>query len=139
LVFAQNFIGGKAQPGRGARKDIVSPYTGLALGSLTSSTSDDVNEAVSAAKNAFFVWRSTPLKERCARLLNLRTLLLRDIEKLAHSAAREAGKTVAEGRAEVLKGVEVLEFAAGLQNSDAGGAVEVSRGVQCEYRREPLG
>ena len=66
-------------------------------------------------------------------------LLLRDLDRLAHSAARESGKTVAEGRAEVLKAIEVLEFAVGLQDSDVGGAMDVSRGVRCEYLREPLG
>src|SRR5262249_42257269 len=35
--------------------------------------------------------------------------------------------------------IEVLEFALSLQNADAGGRMEVSRGVFCEYRREPLG
>jgi malonate-semialdehyde dehydrogenase (acetylating)/methylmalonate-semialdehyde dehydrogenase len=39
----------------------------------------------------------------------------------------------------VLKAIEVLEFAASLQDSDAGGAMDVSRGVRCEYKREPLG
>ena len=46
---------------------------------------------------------------------------------------------VAEARAGILKGLEVTEFALSLQNSDAGGAMDVSRGVSCEYRREPLG
>lgn len=38
-----------------------------------------------------------------------------------------------------MKGIEVLEFALSLQNLDLGGKMEVSRGVTCEYRREPLG
>jgi malonate-semialdehyde dehydrogenase (acetylating)/methylmalonate-semialdehyde dehydrogenase len=46
---------------------------------------------------------------------------------------------VGEARAEVLKGIEVLEFATSVQNGDLGGALEVSRGVTCEYRREALG
>jgi malonate-semialdehyde dehydrogenase (acetylating)/methylmalonate-semialdehyde dehydrogenase len=138
-LSAQNFANGEWRVGRGAVKTIYSPYTGKALGTLATSSTEDINETVASAKAAFLAWRSVPIKERCARLLAFRSLLMRDIELLAHSAAREAGKTVAEGRAEVLKGIEVLEFAAGLQNSDVGGAVEVSRGVQCEYRREPLG
>ena len=44
-----------------------------------------------------------------------------------------------EARAGVLKGVEVVEYALSLQNLDAGGSLEVSRGVRCEVRREPLG
>jgi len=51
----------------------------------------------------------------------------------------EAGKTVAEARAGILKGLEVAEFAASLQNLDSGAAMDVSRGVTCEFRREPLG
>jgi malonate-semialdehyde dehydrogenase (acetylating)/methylmalonate-semialdehyde dehydrogenase len=80
-----------------------------------------------------------PIKERTTVLLRFRELLLRDLDQLAHYAAWEAGKTLAEGRAEVLKGIEVLEYASSLQNSDTGGVLEVSRGVTCEYRREPLG
>jgi malonate-semialdehyde dehydrogenase (acetylating)/methylmalonate-semialdehyde dehydrogenase len=100
---------------------------------------EQVDQAVRAAGTAFTEWRRTPQKERSAKLHLLRHLLLRDLEKIAHSAARECGKTVAEGLAEVLKGIEVLEFAAGLQDSDVGGAMDVSRGVRCEYIREPLG
>jgi malonate-semialdehyde dehydrogenase (acetylating)/methylmalonate-semialdehyde dehydrogenase len=80
-----------------------------------------------------------PIKERTAILLTIRNLLSRDLDRLSHSAARECGKTVGEARAEVLKGIEVLEFATSLQNGDLGGALEVSRGVTCEYRREALG
>src|SRR5207344_1203661 len=39
----------------------------------------------------------------------------------------------------ILRGLEVVEFAQSLPNLDRGGALEVSRGVTCEYRREPLG
>src|SRR5690606_17575617 len=60
-------------------------------------------------------------------------------DELSHTAAAECGKTFAEARAGVLKGVEIIEFAASLQNMDDGSALEVSRGVTCELRREPLG
>ena len=44
-----------------------------------------------------------------------------------------------EGRDGVLKGVEIIEFAIGLQNNDPLIKMMVSKGIQCEYRREPLG
>jgi malonate-semialdehyde dehydrogenase (acetylating)/methylmalonate-semialdehyde dehydrogenase len=94
---------------------------------------------VQAAHIAALEWRRVPIKERTAILLTVRNLLLRDLERLSHSAARECGKTVSEARAEVLKGIEVLEFATSVQNGDLGGILEVSRGVTCEYRREALG
>ncbi|MEY4669119.1 MAG: hypothetical protein RL518_1818 [Pseudomonadota bacterium] len=136
---ARSLIGGEWQRGEGESKVIVTPYTGRELGIVYGVSRVQVDNAVSAAQCAFGEWRRTPQKERSAKLLSFRTLLLRDLESLAHSAARECGKTVAEARAEVLKGIEVLEFAAGLQDSDVGGALDVSRGVRCEYVREPLG
>lgn len=136
---ARCLIGGEWRPGAGGAQTIVSPYDGRELGVVRGATLSQVDEAIGLAAGAFTEWRRTPQKERSAKLLTLRGLLLRDLEALAHSAARECGKTVAEGRAEVLKGIEVLEFAAGLQDSDTGGAMDVSRGVRCEYVREPLG
>lgn len=138
-LSAPCLIGGEWTEGGGSSTTVLSPYTGQPLGTVRSATAEQVNMAVQAATSAFKEWRRTPQKERSTKLLQFRQLLLRDLEKLAHSAARECGKTVAEGRAEVLKGIEVLEFAAGLQDSDVGGAMDVSRGVRCEYMREPLG
>jgi malonate-semialdehyde dehydrogenase (acetylating)/methylmalonate-semialdehyde dehydrogenase len=136
---ARCLIGGEWKRGDGESKAIVSPYTGQDIGIVRGASMAQVEDAVGAAAHAFSEWRRTPQKERSSKLLSFRALLLRDLEKLANSAARECGKTVAEGRAEVLKGIEVLEFAAALQDSDVGGAMDVSRGVRCEYVREPLG
>ena len=95
--------------------------------------------AVAAAKKAAADWREVPFKERAQLLFRLRDLLYKHLDRLSNSAACEAGKTAAEGRAGVLKGIEVLEFAIGVQNCDNGGVLEVSRGVTCELRREPMG
>jgi malonate-semialdehyde dehydrogenase (acetylating)/methylmalonate-semialdehyde dehydrogenase len=138
-LAARNLIAGEWSNGQAAARPVVSPYTGASIGTIYPASPGDVNRCVEEASKAFATWRAVPIKERTAVLLRLRELLLRDVDALAHSAARESGKLVAEGRAEVLKGIEVLEFAASLQNSDLGGALEVSRGVTCEYRREPLG
>jgi malonate-semialdehyde dehydrogenase (acetylating)/methylmalonate-semialdehyde dehydrogenase len=79
------------------------------------------------------------MKERAKVLFNFRNILLRDIDMIAHVKSSESGKTFDEGKAGLMKGIEVLEYALSLQNADLGGKVEVSRGVMCEYRREALG
>lgn len=135
---AKNLVAGEWSA-QGAAREMCSPYNNTALGSLFEATATEVESAIVAAEAAFERWRQVPIKERCAQLLIFRNALLRDLEALSVSAALESGKTVAEGRAEVLKAIEVLEFATSLQNSDQGGMLEVSRGVTCEYRREPLG
>jgi malonate-semialdehyde dehydrogenase (acetylating)/methylmalonate-semialdehyde dehydrogenase len=121
------------------KADINSPYTGTHLCSVHYADEAVIETAVEAAKEAYNGWRTVPIKERCALLLRFRELLLRELEEISHTASLESGKLFSEARAEVLKGIEVLEFAASLQNSDCGGSMEVSRGVTCEYRREPLG
>ena len=119
--------------------DVISPWTGEVIGRVAMSSKTEVATAVEAASAAFPAWRATPIKERSAKLFKFRELVLGKLDFLANVAALEAGKTVAEARAGILKGLEVSEFALSLQNMDSGGAMDVSRGVSCEYRREPLG
>jgi malonate-semialdehyde dehydrogenase (acetylating)/methylmalonate-semialdehyde dehydrogenase len=136
---AENLIGGRFVAAEGPALDIKSPYNGQVIGTVRTSTVRDVDAAISAAATAFPVWSATPIKERTVPLFRFRDLLLRHLDELASLVAAESGKTRDEARAGVLRGIEVVEYASSLQNADAGGALEVSRGVSCEYRREPLG
>jgi malonate-semialdehyde dehydrogenase (acetylating)/methylmalonate-semialdehyde dehydrogenase len=134
-----NLIGGTPSPGSGRELDVISPYTGSTVGRVHLSTEADVDRAVRAAHAAWPGWRRLPLRERIEPLLRLRALLLAKIDALSDVIATESGKTPAEAKAGVLRGIEVIDFAASLLNSDSGGALDVSRGVSCEYRRDPIG
>ncbi len=136
---ARSLIGGEWVSGSANTTTVTSPYNGQSLGELHHASSSDVSRAVESAASVSKEWRLVPIKERASLLLEFRNLLARDIDRLSVSAALESGKTFSEAKAEVLKAIEVVEFASSLENSDLGGAIEVSRGVSCEYRREPLG
>lgn len=138
-IQCQNFVNGKFQKAAGATIEITSPYNGKVIGTMNATTPDEVHLAVTQAKSAQTEWAHSPLKERTKVMFNFREILLRDLDEIAHLKSSESGKTFAEGKAGLLKGIEVLEFAIALQNMDLGGKMEVSRGVTCEYRREPLG
>jgi malonate-semialdehyde dehydrogenase (acetylating) / methylmalonate-semialdehyde dehydrogenase len=138
-ISVLNFCAGEYFPGEGAEIFVASPYTGKTIGTLRESTSGDLDRIVARAREPQKAWAATPLKERCQVMFKLREILLRDIDKISHRISSECGKTLTEARAEILKGVEVIEYASSLQNSDVGGKLEVSRGVHCEYRREPVG
>jgi malonate-semialdehyde dehydrogenase (acetylating)/methylmalonate-semialdehyde dehydrogenase len=139
-VICDHWIGGEScPPASGSWQDVISPYNGTTIGRVAIGNGTDVAAAVAAAQKAFPAWRATPMKERAQALFKFRDLVLANIEELSHLAASESGKTFAEARAEVMKGIEVTEFALSLQNSDSGGIMDVSRGVSCELRREPLG
>lgn len=135
-----NLVGGVwRHAGSGRTRSLISPYTGDVVGSVGLSNAADVAAVVVAARTAFPAWRDTPMKDRARPMFRFRDLVLGHLDELANLAALEAGKTQAEARAGVLKGLEVVEFALSLQNLDDGAALEVSRGVTCETRREPLG
>ena len=121
------------------RLEVLSPYTGELLGSIPDSGAREVEQVVAGAVEAAYGWGQLPIKQRTEPLFRFRALLLAQLDELSLSAARECGKTIDEARAGLLKGVEVIEFALSLQNLDTGGSLEVSPGVRCEVRREPLG
>ena len=135
----QNFISGNFKKASGTKANVISPYNGNIIGEFHNSTVEDVNHAVQEAVKAQKDWAEVPMKERTKVMFNFRQILLRNLDEIANLKSSESGKCLAEGRAGLMKGIEVLEFAIALQNMDLGGKTEVSRGVSCEYRREPLG
>ncbi len=139
FLEAQNLVGGAWEPGRGAAREILSPYTGRAIGRVFDSEAEDVARVVEAAAPAGRAWGRLFMKESSQGMFRFRGGRVGGLDRLAHSVAAESGKLPSEGRAGVLKGVEVLEYALSLQNLDDGAKVQVSSGITCEVRREPLG
>lgn len=139
IINCQNFINGQFVKGSGEKLHVISPYNGKPIGEFHVSSKADVDAAARAAKAAQLLWADVPMKERTKVMFNFRNILLRDLEEMSHLKSSESGKSFEEGKAGLMKGIEVLEFAIALQNMDLGGRVEVSRGVSCEYRREPVG
>ena len=138
-IVCDNMIGGEWVIGEKGKLEIFSPYNQKKLGEVTIPTPEQVDAAIQAASAAQLIWGRAPIKERSSVLFNFRNILIRDTDEIALLKSSESGKTFAEARAGLMKGIEVLEFALSIQNLDLGGKVEVSRGVSCEYRREPLG
>ncbi len=138
-IVCKNFVNGNFVAGKGEKVQITSPYNGKIIGEFHTSTKNEVDKAIEDASNAQKLWAEVPLKERTKIMFNFRDILLRDLDVIAQLKCAESGKIFVEGKAGLLKGIEVLEFALALQNMDMGGKVEVSRGVSCEYRRVPVG
>lgn len=133
------FINNESVEGKGVKRQIISPYNGAIIGEFHEATLEQMEKAVQSAVIAQKDWAKMPIKERSKVMFDFRQILLRDIDKISHLKSAESGKTFNEGKAGLLKGIEVLEFALSMQNLDLGGKLEVSRGVTCEYRRKALG
>lgn len=118
---------------------MISPHTGKKIGEISIPSKKQIDQAIEAAAVAQVEWARMPIKERSKILFKFREILMREMDAIAKLKSSESGKTFEEGKAGMLKGIEVLEFALSIQNLDLGGRLEISRGVSCEYRREPLG
>ena len=133
-------IGGRRVSPAAELQDVVDPASGQVLAQVPLSGADAVDEAARVAAQAYPEWADTPVPERARTMFRLQALLERDFEALAETVVRENGKALDEARGEVRRGIEVVEFAAGMPTLLMGGALEqVSRGVDTELFRHPLG
>jgi alpha-ketoglutaric semialdehyde dehydrogenase len=86
---------------------------GEVVGRFQQSTRKDVNEAVSAAKNALSAWKNTPAPKRGEILFRASEILLNRKEALAQDMTREMGKVIKETRGDVQEAIDMGYFAAG--------------------------
>lgn len=135
----RNYVGGRFVAGDHRFQDVYNPGDGSVISRVPLSSREDLDAAVAAARAAFPAWSATPIKERVQVFYRYRALLERDIEDLTALITEENGKVYGEARAEVLKSMELTEFACSLPQIAAGEVLEVSRGVECRIERFPLG
>ncbi len=120
--------------------EVQNPATGQALAQVTLATPDEINKAVASAKNAFLSWKEVPSPERARLMMRYQALLKEHQEDLARLLARETGKTLADARGDVWRGIEVVEQAAGISSMLMGETAEnVARGVDIYSLIQPLG
>ncbi len=136
---ATNYIAGKSRNGMTHTLDVVSPVDGRTIGAVPLSDPATLDAAVKAANNAFPAWSSKTLKERVQVLFRFRALLEKHIDELSQLVSLENGKTYSEAQAEVLKGIELCEFACSLPQIVNDEIQEVSAGVECRTTHLPLG
>jgi len=135
------YIGGewRTLPGL-ATTPVFNPSTGGVIAETPSCAAPHVDEAAQAAAAAFPAWSETPPVERALLLFNFKVLLERHFEELIRLNTREHGKTLAESRGDVKRGIEMVEFACGIPSLLMGESLEnIARGIDCETLRQPLG
>ncbi|HAT63472.1 MAG TPA: 2-hydroxymuconic semialdehyde dehydrogenase [Flavobacteriaceae bacterium] len=68
------------------------PSEGVVYGKIANSSSEDIEKAYQAAKNAFPSWSNTTIEERSRILLKIADLIDQNLNKLAEAEARDNGK-----------------------------------------------
>jgi len=120
--------------------NVTNPATGDVIARTPISSKADVDAAVQSAAEAFPAWRRTPAGERIQYLFKLKVLLEDHIDELARIITLENGKTFAEAKAELRRGIENVEVACGIPTMMQGYNLEdITPGVDEMLIRQPLG
>src|SRR5437868_13798392 len=119
---------------------IADPATDEVLGEVPLSSAAEATAVIDAAAAAFPEWRRTPPEDRIQYLFKLKQLLEEHLEELARLITLENGKTLAEARAEIRRGIESVEVACGIPTLMQGYNLEdVARGIDETMIRQPMG
>jgi malonate-semialdehyde dehydrogenase (acetylating)/methylmalonate-semialdehyde dehydrogenase len=137
----EHWIGGAETAGASTRRGKVwNPATGEQQAEVVLAETADVDAAVQAAKKAFETWQNVSLVRRARIMFAFRELIDRNLDKLAEIVSAEHGKVVADAKGEVIRGMEVVEFATGIPQLLKGEFSEqVSTDVDAYSFRQPLG
>ena len=116
------------------------PSTGSVIAYAPQCTAEEVEEAIQSAVRAYPAWRDTPVTTRTQVLFRMKQLLDQHLDELTHLLAQENGKKWDEAMGDVLKVVEVVEFACGAPQMMKGESLmNVSSGYDTVQFREPMG
>jgi malonate-semialdehyde dehydrogenase (acetylating)/methylmalonate-semialdehyde dehydrogenase len=137
----RNFIGGTWQaPTSEPGIALINPATDEPLGQSPAGSATEVDAAVQAAQAAFAPWRATPPADRIQFLFKLKNLLETHFDELAALITAENGKTMAESKGELRRGIENVEVACGIPVLMQGYSLEdVAPGIDEIMVRQPLG
>jgi malonate-semialdehyde dehydrogenase (acetylating)/methylmalonate-semialdehyde dehydrogenase len=135
----RHHIGGEPVAGGPRFQEVHDPSDGSVISRVPLAGPAEVDRAVAAAQAALPGWAGTPIKERVQVFYRYKRLLECHLDELAGLITEEHGKVRGEAEAEILKAVELTEFACSLPQLIGGEVLAVSRGVECRLERYPVG
>ncbi len=137
----KNYIGGEwVASSSNEILDVHNPATDEVIARVPLSTAEEVNRAVTAAREAFQEWRETPPLVRSRYFFRLKALLEEHFEDLARTVTKEHGKIIDEARGEVRRAIENVEVAAGIPSLMMGyNAEDIAAGIDEDCVLQPVG
>merc|ERR1711943_132382 len=120
--------------------DIPNPATNEVVARVPESTQQEMRSAVESAHAAFPEWRDTPPSVRARMLWKLQALVIKHTDDLAKNIVQEQGKTFADAKGDVFRGLEVIEHACATPSHMMGETLgNVSKFMDTYSYRQPLG
>eukprot|EP01038_Epipyxis_sp_PR26KG_P016148 gene16148-21951_t len=136
-----HFIDGQSKSANTGRfNNVYDPSTGKVQALVELASSEFLAEAVAGAKKAQPAWAATNPQKRARVMFAFKALLERDMEDLARLLSSEHGKTVADAKGDIQRGLEVIEFACGIPHLLKGEFTEgAGPGIDMYSMRQALG
>jgi malonate-semialdehyde dehydrogenase (acetylating)/methylmalonate-semialdehyde dehydrogenase len=119
---------------------VYNPATGEVNAHVPIAGAQLVDDVVAIARRAADGWANSSLSQRTNVLFTLRQLLVEHTDELAAIITQEHGKTTADAKGELARGLENVEYACGLMEHLKGDfSSQVADGVDVHSVREPVG
>jgi len=110
----RNYIGGEwVEAVGGDTFETKNPATGEVLGVFPSSSAEDMDRAVAAAKDAYEHWRLVPAPKRGEILFRVAQLFAARKDDLAGEMTQEMGKVLPEAAGDVQEAIDMTYYMAG--------------------------
>jgi malonate-semialdehyde dehydrogenase (acetylating)/methylmalonate-semialdehyde dehydrogenase len=141
MTEIQHYINGKRVAGTSGRSsDVFNPATGEITARVPLASAAELENAIAAAREAFPKWEHTTPLRRARILERFRDQLEENAKELAAIISAEHGKVQSDAMGEVIRGIEVVEFAMGAPHLLKGEITEnVGTNVDSHAIRQPLG
>jgi malonate-semialdehyde dehydrogenase (acetylating) / methylmalonate-semialdehyde dehydrogenase len=136
-----HFIGSKEVKGTSGRQgDVFNPNTGEVQAKVALADKSEVEKAIANAEAAFPAWAATNPQRRARVMFKFLELIQGEYDDLARLLSSEHGKTFADAKGDIQRGLEVVEFACGIPNLMKGEYSEgAGPGIDLYSMRQPLG
>jgi malonate-semialdehyde dehydrogenase (acetylating)/methylmalonate-semialdehyde dehydrogenase len=136
-----HFIGGKEVKGTSGRQgDVFNPNTGEVQAKVALASKAEVEKAIANAQAAFPGWAATNPQRRARVMFKFLELIQPEYDELARLLSSEHGKTFADSKGDIQRGLEVVEFACGIPHLLKGEYTEgAGPAIDLYSMRQPLG
>ena len=136
-----HFVGGRAVEGTSGRfGDVFDPNTGQVQARVALASASELDAAITNAAAAQPAWAATNPQRRARVMFEFVRLLNANMDELAHLLSSEHGKVIADSRGDILRGLEVIEFACGIPHLLKGEYTQgAGPGIDVYSMRQPLG
>ena len=120
--------------------DVTNPANNEVIAQAPCATDTEMSMAIASAKEAFKTWKDVPVPERARLMMRYQQLLKEHHDELAEILSSETGKTFADAKGDVWRGIEVVEQAMNIPALMMGETAEnVARGIDTYSYIQPLG